>query len=83
MYTFWTKSFTNNTLKSKLNLWYLSDIRSFNVMSSANLSYIITTLSGPKLNTIKTFRSSKNLNYFIYYLIYLLIILIIFLKIIT
>lgn len=80
MYTFWTKSFTNSTLKSKLNVWYMSDIRSFNILSSSNLSYLITTLNKPKLNIIKTHKSSKNLDYFIIYLLYLIIIAVILLK---
>ena len=60
IYTYWLNHNNNNTLKSKINLWYLKDIRSFNVMSSSNLSYLVSSLNAPKIKLIKTVRANTS-----------------------
>lgn len=75
MYSFWLTSLSSNKLNSKLNLWFIDNIRLFNILSSSMLSYLIYSINSPRLNYIKTFRQALNFDYVLYYFWLILLLL--------
>jgi len=75
MYSFWLTSLSSNKLNSKLNLWFIDNIRLFNILSSSMLSYLIYSINSPRLNYIKTFRQTLNFDYVLYYFWLILLLL--------
>lgn len=74
MYGFWLNRLSNNTLGYKLNIWYISNVRSFNILSTSTLNFMIYSLNSPKVKYIKTIRSNVNFDYIIYFLISLVLV---------
>ena len=54
MYTFWLNNKTRASYDVNVNLWFLNSIRQYLVLSTSQISYLVSSLYGLKSLSLKT-----------------------------